>query len=250
MTVYELYAKLNEQIPASLSCEWDNDGLMCCPDSAREVRRALVCLDVTQKTIDAAIEGKYDVIVSHHPFIFKGLKSLDESDLIPKRAMCLIREGISVMSFHTRLDATGGGVNDSLCALLEIKNAEPFGEGIGRIGDLDERVDLLSFAKKVRDTLSAPTVSVADAKREVSRVAVLGGSGKDEIFSALAAGADTFVSGELGHHALTDAADLGINLIEAGHFYTEDHVCSVLCEMIKNFGIDTDYHNSNNVTII
>ena len=84
MTVYELYEKLNAKIPSSLSCEWDNDGLMCCPDGSREVRRALVCLDVTSATVDAAIDGKYDVIVSHHPFIFKGLKSLDESDFIPR----------------------------------------------------------------------------------------------------------------------------------------------------------------------
>ena len=250
MTVYELYEKLNAKIPSSLSCEWDNDGLMCCPDGSREVHRALVCLDVTSATVDAAIDGKYDVIVSHHPFIFKGLKSLDESDFIPRKAMALIREGISVMSFHTRLDAVSGGVNDSLCALLGIKNAEPFGEGIGRIGALDESTELVDFAKKIKSTLGAPAVSVADAKRVVSRVAVLGGSGKDEIFSALSAGADTFVSGELGHHALTDAADLGINLIEAGHFYTEDHVCHVLCEMLKDQGIDADYFNSNNVTVI
>ena len=250
MTVYELYKKLSEKIPSSLSCEWDNDGLMCCPDGSREVVRALVCLDVTQKTVNAAIDGKYDVIVSHHPFIFKGLKSLDEGDFIPKKAMALIREDISVMSFHTRLDAVEGGVNDSLCALLGIKNTQPFGEGIGRIGELCECADLMDFAKKVKNTLGVPAVSVAGANKKVSKVAVLGGSGKDEIFSALSAGADTFVSGELGHHALTDAADLGINLVEAGHFYTENHVCLALCEMIKSLGIDADYFDSNNVTVI
>ena len=250
MTVYELYKKLSDRIPKALSCEWDNDGLMCCPDGAREVRRALVCLDVTNDAIDAAVSGSYDVIVSHHPFIFKGLKSLDEGDFIPKRAITLIKNSISVMSFHTRLDAVKGGVNDSLCEILGIKNAEPFGDGIGRIGELAEKTSLADFARLTKDKLSAPAVQIADAKKEVSRVAVLGGSGKDELYAALAAGADTFVSGELGHHTLTDAPDLGINLIEAGHFYTEDHVCGVLSGMLSELGIVADYFNSNKTTVI
>ena len=250
MTVYELYKKLDAAIPSALSCEWDNDGLMCCPDRTRKARRALVCLDVTAEAIKTATDGKYDVIVSHHPFIFKGLKSLDEGDFIPQRAMTLIKNGISVMSFHTRLDAKEGGVNDSLCALLDIKNAAPFGEGIGRIGELENATDLMDFAKKVKNVLGAPSVQIADAKKAVSRVAVLGGSGKDELYAALAAGADTFVSGELGHHTLTDALDLGINLIEAGHFYTEDHVCHALCDMIREYGIEADYYHSNKIVVI
>ena len=250
MTVYELYKHLNTLIPSSLSCEWDNDGLMCCPDGSRKVHRALVCLDVTNEIVEAAISGSYDVIVSHHPFIFRGLKSLDEGDFIPKRAMALIREGISVMSFHTRLDTLSGGVNDKLSEILGIKNAVPFGEGIGRIGELDKESCLFDFAKSVKDKLSAPTVAVADAKRPVLKVAVLGGSGKDELFSAIAAGADTYVSGELGHHTLTDAPDLGINLIEAGHFYTEDHICKMLCDTLCSLGIAADYLNSNKISVI
>ena len=250
MTVYELYKQLNALISPSLSCEWDNDGLMCCPDASREVRRALVCLDVTNDMVEAAVEGAYDVIVSHHPFIFKGLKSLDEGDLIPRKAMTLIREGISVMSFHTRLDALSGGVNDSLAEILRIKNALPFGEGIGRIGELEKETSLYDFARLVKDKLGSPAVAVADAKKPVLKVAVLGGSGKDELFSALAAGADTYVSGELGHHPLTDAPDLGINLIEAGHFHTEDHICKMLCDTLATLGIVADYFNSNKISFI
>ena len=250
MTVYELYKQLNVLISPSLSCEWDNDGLMCCPDASREVRRALVCLDVTNDMVEAAVEGAYDVIVSHHPFIFKGLKSLDEGDLIPRKAMTLIREGISVMSFHTRLDALSGGVNDSLAEILRIKNALPFGEGIGRIGELEKETSLYDFARLVKDKLGSPAVAVADAKKPVLKVAVLGGSGKDELFSALAAGADTYVSGELGHHPLTDAPDLGINLIEAGHFHTEDHICKMLCDTLATLGIVADYFNSNKISFI
>ena len=86
MTVLELYKYFNSIIPKELSCEWDNDGLMCCPDGGHEVCRALVCLDVTEEAVNEAIKGGFDVIVSHHPFIFKGLKSLDDEKFVSRKA--------------------------------------------------------------------------------------------------------------------------------------------------------------------
>lgn len=250
MTVLELYDKLNTAIPSSLSCEWDNDGLMCCPDSTREVKRVLVCLDVTAEAIERAITENCDAIMSHHPLIFKGLKSITDESFIPQKAIALIRAGISVMSFHTRLDALDGGVNDTLAELLELGDIVPFGDGIGRIGTLSNSCDIESFAKTVKEVLGAPVVQYADAKKEVSRVAVLGGSGKDELPAAIAAGADTFVSGELSHHPMTDAPDMKINLVEAGHFYTEEPVCKVLCQMLTELGIEAIHHNSNKIKVI
>ena len=250
MKINELYKHFNNLFPKSLSCEWDNDGLMCCPDASREVQRALVCLDVTEQVVNEAISGGYDVIVSHHPFIFKGLKSLDEEKAVSRKAMKLIKADIAVMSFHTRLDAVEGGVNDTLASILGIRNAVPFGEGIGRIGELDAPVSLLDFSKTVKATLRAPAVSVADAGRMVQRVAVLGGSGDDEIGAAIAAGADTYLSGELGYHPMTDAPDMNINLIEAGHFYTEQPVCSVLAKNLSELGIKADIFNSNRTLVI
>lgn len=250
MTVTELYKHLDSLFPSSLSCAWDNDGLMCCPDSSREVKRALVCLDVTVDAVKQAISGGYDVIVSHHPFIFKGLKSINEDSFIPSKAIELIKADISVMSFHTRLDAVLGGVNDTLAELLGLLDVSPFGEGIGRIGTLAQTTDVRSFAQKVKKTLVAPSVSLSDASRPVLRVAVLGGSGKDELWAAIAAGADTFVSGELGYHTLTDAPDMGINLIEAGHFYTEDPICEMLCQKLRELSIVADKYNSNRTSVI
>jgi dinuclear metal center YbgI/SA1388 family protein len=252
MTVNELYAKLNALIPTSLSCEWDNDGLMCCPDGAREVKKALVCLDVTAAAVKKAIDGGFDVIISHHPFIFKGLKSVTENDFIPQKTIELIRAGISVMSFHTRLDAVSGGVNDTLASMLGLENTEPFGEGIGRIGELDDATDGVSFAKKVKEVLGAPAVFLADSKKAIKRVAVLGGSGDDFISEAIMLGADAYVSGELGHHPMTDAPDMKITLVEAGHFYTEQPVCEALCDMIKKIdsSVTCEIYNSNRTVAI
>ena len=256
-TVNELYKHLDTQIPRSLSCEWDNDGLMCCPDGEREVKKALICLDVTEAVTSFAVKEDFDVIVSHHPFIFKGLKSLDEASFIPRKAMEFIRAGISVMSFHTRLDALAGGVNDALAAVLGLKNVETFeGEGLplGRVGDLPMPMPLCSFAAFVKEALGAPFVSFVDAGHEVKRVAVVGGSGDDFISVARAIGADTYVSGEFGHHALTDEPDAarGINLIEAGHFYTEQPVCKALSDMIAEIdsAIACDIISSNPIKAI
>ncbi len=233
MTVRELYAALNERIPPSLSCDWDNDGLMCCPDGGREVKRVLITLDVTDGAVAAARAKDCQVILSHHPMIFKGLKTVNEDHFVAEKVIELIRCGIAVMSFHTRLDAVNGGVNDTLAALLGLSDPVPFGEeAIGRVGTLDREMTLGAFAAAVKEKLNAPAVLAADAGLPVSRVAVLGGSGGDDIDAAKAAGADTYVSGNLGYHALTDAPENGINLIEAGHFFTEQPICSVLGQMV------------------
>ncbi len=255
MKVCELFAALEKRIPRELSCSWDNDGLMVCPDGEREVHRVLVALDVTEEIAEKAINGGYDVVLSHHPMIFRPLKAVNPYDTVAKKAILLLRAGVSVMSFHTRLDAVSGGVNDTLATLLGLESTEPFGndgEEIGRIGTLAAPVPLFEFAKTVRDVIGAPSVQISDAGRPVSRVAVLGGSGSDDVGVAIRAGADTYVSGELGHHDLTDAPDRGINLIAGGHFYTENPVCEVLCRMALEIdpSLTVDVANSNPVQTV
>ena len=255
MKICELYAFLNEKMPPSLSCPWDNDGLMCCPDGEAEVRRVLVALDVTGRVIDEAVAGGYDLIVSHHPMVFDPLKRVESSDPVAKKVIRLIREGISVMSFHTRLDAVEGGVNDTLAQLIGLCDAQAFGpkdEEIGRIGYLPTPMPLAEFAARVKALTGAQMVQTSDAGKAVHRVAILGGSGSSFLQAAIDAGADTYFSGELKHNWLTDAPDLGINLVAAGHFDTEDPVCKTLCAWIKEADATVRVHivNSNPVRVI
>jgi dinuclear metal center YbgI/SA1388 family protein len=236
MTVAELYKALDTAIPRALSCEWDNDGLMCCPDPERNVSRVLIALDITEEVVEDAIAGGFDVILSHNPIIFKGLKAVDPSNAVARKTIKLIRNGITAMSFHTRLDALKGGVNDVLAARLGLEDVTDFGADavpIGRIGTLEYPMPLDAFAEQVKLALHVPAVSVADAHRPVYRVAVLGGSGADDVAAAMAAGADTYVSGNLKYNQMVDAPDEGINLIEAGHFYTEQPICYHLADMIR-----------------
>lgn len=255
MNCAELYAVLSEKIPASLSCSWDNDGLMCCSEPERAVRRVLVALDITGGVIDEAIAGGYDAIVSHHPLIFSPLRALNPSDHVAKKVMRLVREGIAAMSFHTRLDAVEGGVNDTLANAIGLRNVTPFGqdgEAIGRIGTLERSMSVAEFAALVKHEIGAEGVQAVDAGKPVYRVAVLGGSGSDDVKAARAAGADTYLSGELKHNWLTDAPDLGINLVAAGHFYTEDPVCRILHDMILDADptVEVTVTNSNPVRVL
>lgn len=255
MTIGKLYAFLNELIPPSLSCEWDNDGLMCCPDPEAPVRKVLVALDITAAVVKTAIDGGYDAIVSHHPLIFKPLRNVQPADPVARKVIDLLRAGVSAMSFHTRLDAVEGGVNDVLANALGLQNVVPFGENgeaIGRVGTLDKEITLREFAARVKAVTGAEAVQVSDAGRSVFRVAVLGGSGSDDVKAAEQAGADTYLSGELKHNWLTDAPERGMNLVAAGHFYTEDPVCKRLCELIlqADAHIQVDTVNSNPTIVL
>ena len=258
MKVCELYDFLENRIPKSLSCEWDNDGLMCCPNREKEVRRVLVALDVTSATVEYAVENGYDVIISHHPFIYKGLRSVDDLGYVSSKLISLIESGISVMSFHTRLDAVSGGVNDRLCELLDIRDAEPlYEEGIplGRVGTLESTVSSQELALKVKSALGSPFVLLSGSKEDITRVAVVGGSGKDMVEAARAAGADALVSGRLDYHPMTDAFDFNernITLIEAGHFYTENPVCEVLRRFVADadLSVECDVYCSNVIKAI
>ncbi|MBQ7397988.1 MAG: Nif3-like dinuclear metal center hexameric protein [Clostridia bacterium] len=234
MTVCELYKQLCELIPPSLSCDWDNDGDMCMPIPERKVRRVLIALDIKGEVVKTAIEGDYDLILSHHPLLFHGLKHLVAGEMTAHKCIDLCRAGISAYSFHTRLDAVTGGVNDTLAALLDIEDAVPFGEdSIGRIGMLKQDMTAEDFARLVVERLDAPAVTLSDAGKTVHRVAVLGGGGGDFMRGTLAEGADTYVTGDAGFHHIVDAPQLGINLIVAGHHHTEHPVCERLADMIR-----------------
>lgn len=253
MTVREIYDSLIERIPDALAEAWDNDGLMCASDDTREVKRALVTLDVTEEMVDYAIAGGIDLILSHHPLIFKPLKNLTEDDHIARKVIKLIKHDIAVISFHTRADKVEGGVNDTLCEIIGIKNAVPFGEGgLGRIGELDEELSMEDFSYLLKGLLDCDGVKVADACIPVQRVAVVGGDGKSYLGAALEMGADTFVSGRIGYNVMAEASEMGINLLEAGHFFTEHPVTAFFQSLLYHLDHEmyVEIRSSNMIRLI
>ncbi len=242
MTIREFYAALEEKLPRSLSCDWDNDGISCAPDLDAPVTGILIALDPTEDAVEAAIKAGCNVLLTHHPMLFRGLKTVDGHDTGSRKVIRMIRHGITAMAFHTRLDAADGGVNDCLAACLGLTDVEPFGDDsnpagkpIGRIGNLPREMSADDFIETVKTALDLPAVVFAGCGRPVRRVAVLGGAGDDDVAAAAAAGADTYITGELRYHQLCDAPygspEGAINLIMAGHYHTEVPVLAYLAEL-------------------
>ena len=236
MTIEALYRYFEDRFPKALCAEWDNDGLSCAPDLSREVRRVLVALDPTEAVVDRAIEGKFDLLITHHPLLFRGVKALVPVGAVPKKLLKLACAGVSAMSFHTRLDAVTGGVNDVLAEKLGLTDVVPFapeGEAAcGRIGMLSQPMEAADFAKHVKEVLGAPAVTLA-GNGMVQKIALCGGEGSDFLPVARALGADLFLSGRIGYHRMLDAPEEGIVALEAGHYATEYPVLSYLVSLVR-----------------
>ncbi len=245
MNTIELEKYFDRIIPRELSCEWDNDGLMCCSDSKKEIKSALLTLDLTEKAIEKALELNVDAVFTHHPFVFRALRRVTDKEPRTRMLIKLLHSGISVFSYHTRLDAVGGGVNDILADLLGIKNTVPLGEGelsMARLGDVDP-IPFDLFADNVKAKLKCPSLMLAAAGRGslwIKRAAVLGGAcDKDIINAAVAAGADVLVTGDASYNSVIDANIEGLHVLCAGHYYTEDPVLGFFAERLGELGIDT-----------
>lgn len=245
MIIRELDKYFDSILPKELSCNWDNDGLMLCADSKREVKKALLTLDVTDEAIDRAIEIGADTIFTHHPFIFNPIASITEKNGRVKLIIKILRHGISVFSYHTRLDAIDGGVNSILASAVGMKNIRKLNEQnppLCRIGEVDP-ISVESFATRVKNVLNAPSVYLAKTSNcpaIVKRVAVLGGAcDKEFVHTAINAGADVLLTGDASYNLVLDANIDGISVICAGHYATENPVLSFFEEKLKLFGVET-----------
>lgn len=239
MNLKELYDFLEAKLPPLDIEGIDSDGIHVMTDPDREVKKVLVALDPYEKAITAAIDGRYDLLLTHHP-LFWGEPAPNTP---PERWYNkLVDAAVASFSFHIRLDKAVGGVNDILANLLELVNVvlldDPEIPAIGRIGDLKNEMTEAEFAQLVKSKLNADSVTytLLPDGRKIKKVAVLGGSASDSIASAAWAGADAIVGGEYKHHtygySCVEANGRGIALIEAGHYHTEAPVCERLRELV------------------
>ncbi len=234
MTVGQLERFLYDAYPRANACAWDNTGLLC-GDPAAEVTRVLFSLDITEAVIDQAVSAGAQVIVSHHPLIRGGLTRVTPQN--EHRVWRLCQSGIAAICMHTNLDISSGGVGDALAAALGLQKAEPVFpvEGqehllFGRVGDvLPSAPD--AFCEQVKQALNTPFVRAVCADRPVAKVAVMGGSGRDYIADA-AAIADAYVTADCRYHDFQLAQSLGLTLIDAGHFPTENVVIAPLMAQV------------------
>ena len=235
--VFEIADYLESRIPSSLKMDYDNVGLLC-GFLNNEVTRVLVVLDITQDAITEAAEMGAELIVSHHPVIFTPMRRICDDTPDGKRVIRLIQHGISAVCLHTNLDRAEGGVNHALAAAVGADVEECLEMGV--VCRLPEAMGMEPFLAQTRDALNAPDMRFYSSGKSVSRIAVCGGAGGDIIYQAAAAGCDTVLTGEIKHHQWIDGAELGLNLIEGGHFATENVVTIVLAEMLRQAFPDVD----------
>ena len=227
--------------PKKLAEDWDNPGLLVgSPDD--EVRRILVCLDVREETAARAEAEEFQMIVAHHPVIFHGLKKL-RTDLPDGRLLgALLRAGVAVFAAHTNLDCAEGGVNDVLAARIGLDPAtigplgpaESLSESLGRVGKLPAPMEAKAFAEQVKKGIGASSVRfVSGGGRPVKKVGLCSGSGAEFIERAAFMGCDAFVTGDVRYHDAQRAAALGVHVIDAGHFATEQPVVEILAARLR-----------------
>lgn len=222
--INDVYSYLCELAPLEMQMGFDNAGFQI-GRGGNEVHRVLMALDVTDAVVREAEELGAELIISHHPLIFTPVKNITDCDAEHRRLLELAAKNIAVISMHTNLDIAEGGVNDVLIRAL---GAEPEcaldADGCGRVGTLPEEKDMEGFLTECKTVLRVKGLRYYSAGRPVHRLAVMGGSGGDCVDDAYAKGCDTYVTADIKYHQFLHAAELGINLIDADHFCTEDLV--------------------------
>lgn len=239
-TVKEIYAFFEEKVPTEMKMDFDNPGFLV-GDGSREVKRVLLALDITDAVIKEAIDYGADLIVSHHPLFFS-VKNASSEDMIGRKIVNMLSAGISAICLHTNLDAAVGGVNDALMATFGIPVEgilEPAGTysdgtvyGHGRFGTITE-MTLSEFLPKCKESLKCNGLRYISGGKPVHKVAVCGGSGSSMLSLVSAMGCDTFITADVKHNGFLDAKEMGINLIDAGHYSTENVVMPVLEHMLN-----------------
>ncbi len=232
VTVGDLYNYINEIAPFKSAMDFDNVGLLI-GDKNKVISKIMLSLDATPSVVNEAYQKNVDLIITHHPVIFKAIKTVLQNSI----PYMLIEKGISVISAHTNLDMANGGVNDCLADVIGLKNKTPlefYNElPCALIGDLNQPLSPLEFAKIVKNRLNCDGLRYVSGNRQVSKVALCSGAGGDFIFKAIQSGADAFLTGEIKHHEILAANDAGITLVDAGHFKTENIVIDSLAKKLK-----------------
>lgn len=222
----DLYRAMGEWAPWDTAEDWDNVGVLV--QGAEENITGVCCtLDITPEAVVWAAQNKCNLLLSHHPVIFRPMKMLAHES-VPAQ---LIRHGITALCAHTNLDKARGGVCETLAEKIGLQNICPSGDFV-YLGELDRTMELSDFARKVRKSLSAPVCWV-DGGASVRTVAVVSGAGGDFWPQAQAAGAECLVTGELRHHEALDAQQAGMSVIAATHYGTEKWIVPVMADRIR-----------------
>ena len=221
MKLIDLVNFLDGYAPFSDALSFDNAGLLC-GDPQKEIRKVLLSLDATYSVIDQAVSVGADLILTHHPALFAAQKTFSPDD----RVYRLIEKGIAALALHTNLDVARNGVNDHLARAVGLAEVEDWCGNdpafVSRKGVLPQEMPLTEYCAFVKKALGCNCLRYADGGRPVKKVALCSGSGGDMWEFLIGTDIDTLLTGEAKYHHFLEAAQRGINLIDAGHFSTEN----------------------------
>lgn len=226
MKAFQIAEIIEKIAPTELAEEWDNVGLLI-GSKNKEVKKILVALDINSQIVKQAISLSADMIIVHHPLIFKPVNRIDDEVILT-----LIKNDISVYAAHTNLDNSHEGVNSVLADLLQLNDIKR--DGMLAVGSIDE-TSAFNFIAFVKEKLNVEAVRATDYEmnKKIKKVAVLGGSGGDFVQQVAEMGCDAFVTGEASYHDAQVAYENDLLLISAGHFETENPVVDMLVEYLS-----------------
>lgn len=229
--------------PLSLQESWDNSGWQT-GDPDAECTGVLLCVDVTPAVLEEARQKGCNLVIAHHPLIFKGLRQITGRDRVERCVCQAIKDGISVYSSHTAVDCAPAGVSWEMAALLGLSDVQPLdGSGLGVIGDMPEAIPWRDFVAKVKEAFGATTVKCSRVPFDgmmVRRIGLCGGAGAEFLPEALRRGAQAYVTADCKLNQFLDHAD-DILLVDAGHFETEQCTKEIfyraISEKFPNFAV-------------
>ncbi|MBR1471825.1 MAG: Nif3-like dinuclear metal center hexameric protein [Lachnospiraceae bacterium] len=252
MELGEVIAELEQLSPPSFAEAWDNSGLMC-GRKKKEIKSILLSVDATDEVVEEAVLSEADLLLTHHPLIFKSVSHITEDDIVGRRLLKLIRSDVACYAMHTNFDVMGMAdeAADRMGLLerevLEVTYEDAISkEGIGRVGLLPQEMTVRDCVEMVKEVFLLDHVKLfGDPARRIRKVAVSPGSGKGMIRPALAAGAEVLVTGDIGHHEGIDAVANGLTVIDGGHYGIEKIFVKYMKDFLRSRYPELEVHSAS-----
>lgn len=241
MKCSELIQILRKQADESYACSWDNVGLLV-GNMEKDIKKVYIALDASDEAVEEAAAEKADLLLTHHPLIFQGMKRITEQDFIGRRVIAMIRADICYYAMHTNFDIMG--MAELAASRIRLRDAVPLevtcveddgtAQGIGRAGELEKDMRLSACCELVKSAFELQHVKVfGNPEQTVRRAAICPGAGKSDVQYALRAGADVYITGDIDHHTGIDAAACGMAVIDAGHYGIEHIFIAYMAEYLR-----------------
>lgn len=238
MKAKDIIKLMNNWADPKLIDVWDNTGFQV-GDAEKNVEKILISLDLDRNVLDYAVSKNYDMIITHHPLIFKAIKSITTEDHKEKMIYDLIRSNIVAYSAHTNLDQAKGGVSEELgetlglSQMITLSSSEIEDGGYGKVGYIKAQ-NIKEYADFIKKKLDIDYLTIyGQTDKKIEKVAVCGGAGSDFIYDAYKNEADLYVTGDIKYHEAQMADELGLSIIDPGHFHTEKLILPVIKKYLE-----------------